>query len=95
MQHLSITNLKIKELLYRSWYRGCKETDILLGEYVRKNHEKFSDSEISLLEELMQESDTDIYNWVSGIAQSPAKYLNLIENITKFNIENGAKKISA
>lgn len=95
MQHLSITNLKIKELLYRSWYRGCKETDILLGEYVRQNHEEFSDSEISLLEELMQESDTDIYNWISGTSQIPSKYLNLIENITKFNIENAAKKISA
>lgn len=92
MQHFSNTNFNIKELLYKSWYRGCKETDILIGNFVREYHESFTNSDLALLKELMEESDHDMYNWIVGISKSPAKYAELISRITEFNISNARKK---
>ena len=38
--------LLIKKLLYRSIHRGCKETDILLGNFAIARTESFDDSKL-------------------------------------------------
>ena len=36
----------IKQLLYRSVHRGCKETDFLVGEYAKSELGKINDLEL-------------------------------------------------
>ncbi len=57
---------QIKRLIYQSWYRGCKETDRILGYFVKANIYDFSDEQIIMLEELMMENDADIFAWVTN-----------------------------
>jgi antitoxin CptB len=64
---------RIKKLLYRSWYRGCKETDQILGGYAKKHIEKFSDKELDELEEILEQNDNDIYDWLSNKKEMPAE----------------------
>lgn len=94
MQHFSNTNLnnEIKELLYKSWYRGCKETDILIGNYVRSNAESMEKPEIEDLKKLMEENDYDIYNWITGTQEAPRHLKNLISKMSQFNISNARSK---
>ena len=58
----NIAQLK-KRLLYRSEYRGTKEMDLLLGNFVKKNIDKFSYIELKDLENLMKIDDEILEKW--------------------------------
>ena len=55
-------NLK-KQIIYRSTHRGTKEMDLLLGNFVKKNVDIFSDLELKYLNDLMQIEDEILYKW--------------------------------
>ena len=60
-----MTNKKIlkKQIIYRSTHRGTKEMDLLLGDFVKKNINIFSDSELKDLENLMIIEDEILQKW--------------------------------
>ena len=55
-------NLK-KQIIYRSNHRGTKEMDLLLGNFVKKNIDKFNDLELQDLENLMKIDDEILSKW--------------------------------
>ena len=76
-------------LIYKSWHRGSKETDILLGNFARMEIHSLNDSELSIYGELIEEDDWDIYEWIlSESANLPPKYSEIIKKIRDFNIKN-------
>ncbi len=62
---------RIKKLLYQSWYRGCKETDQIIGGYAKKHIENMSDAELDELEEILAQNDNDLYDWLSNKKPTP------------------------
>jgi len=60
-----MTNKEIlkKQIIYRSKHRGTKEMDLLLGSFVKKYIDKFSDIELNHLEKLLFIEDEVIYKW--------------------------------
>ena len=58
----NIDNLK-KKILYRSKYRGTKEMDLLLGNFVNKNIDKFNDIELKELDKLLKIDDEILQRW--------------------------------
>ena len=62
---------RVKKLLYRSWYRGCKETDKIIGGWAKKNSEHLSDTQLDELEAILAEHDRDIYDWLTGKIEAP------------------------
>jgi antitoxin CptB len=77
--------LLIKQLIYRSNYRGCKETDILLGRFFSKKHPEFSADDLKLYDQFITEDDLLIYDWVLSKIEPPKQYSDLINNIRKFH----------
>jgi antitoxin CptB len=63
--------LWLKRLTYRSWHRGCKETDIVLGTYCDQAIAGLSVPELQLYEEFLDEDDADIWNWLTHKAPCP------------------------
>ncbi len=57
-----LENLK-KKLLYRASYRGTKEMDILLTNFVKKNINKFNDQQLKDLEAFLKFEDEVILNF--------------------------------
>lgn len=55
-----------KRLLYQSWYRGCKETDKVLGSFARQYIHQFGVKELGEFEAILNEQDWDIWNWITG-----------------------------
>ncbi len=53
----------LKKLLYQSCNRGCKETDLIIGQFAKLNLDKMSNSELTLFEEILHMNDADIYDW--------------------------------
>ncbi len=60
-----MTNKEIlkKQIIYRSTHRGTKEMDLLLGNFVKKNIDKFTDSELKDLKNLMEVEDEILQRW--------------------------------
>lgn len=61
----------LNRLRYRSWHRGSKETDLILGHYCDRFIESLSDAELTLFEAFLDEDDGDIWNWVTEKTPCP------------------------
>jgi antitoxin CptB len=67
---------KRKRLIYRSWHRGTREMDLLLGTFADKNVQGFTKSEIEMYEALLEQNDPDLYGWITGQQETPANVIN-------------------
>ena len=52
-----------KRLLYRASYRGTKEMDILLGQFVKKYIDEFNEAYLNELENFLKYEDEVILNF--------------------------------
>ncbi len=77
--------IKIKKLLYQSWYRGNKETDKILGNFAKAKLESFSDKQLDEFEHILSQDDDNIYAWVCGKQKIPQKLKNnsVLKNLVK------------
>jgi antitoxin CptB len=64
-------DIRRKRLIYRSWHRGTREMDLILGGFADKYVNGFSDRELDQYEEILTCSDPDLYNWVTGRETAP------------------------
>ncbi len=55
-----------KRLKFRSWHRGMREMDLLLGRFADRFLDAYGEDDLNLYEEILEISDPDLYNWVSG-----------------------------
>ena len=56
-----------KKIIYRSNYRGTKEMDKLLGGFVKKYINSLNESDLILLENLLDIDDNNLYNFYNGL----------------------------
>ncbi len=61
-----------RKLAFRSWHRGTKEMDLLLGRFADAHLPGFAPAELELYAALLTENDPDLYDWVTGKAEPPA-----------------------
>ena len=61
-----------RKLMFRSWHRGTRESDLLLGRFADAHVPSFDAGQLDRFEALLSESDPDIYDWVTGRQQPPA-----------------------
>ncbi len=67
---------KRKRLIFRSAHRGTKEMDLILGSFAAQHVLGFSEGELELYEEVLQQNDPDLYNWISGKEKPPANVIS-------------------
>lgn len=82
---------KRKLLLYRSWHRGCKETDLLLGRFAKEHIEILTEEELEQYESVVTMDDNNLYKLLtSGINPNHPKLVNKIIsfNLKRNNISN-------
>ena len=75
---------RLKRLRMRSWHRGIKEMDLILGGFADDEMSKLSLEELNEHELMMSENDHDLYNWVSGKSEVPPELLSAINRITTY-----------
>ncbi len=61
-----------KRLIYRSWHRGTREMDLIMGSFADKNVPGFSGPELEQYDALLELSDPDLYGWITGQESPPA-----------------------
>jgi antitoxin CptB len=70
-----------KRLIYKSSNRGWKETDLLLGEFTKRYIDDLDSSELKMLDLILDESDGDIFNWITKKTSVPEKHNNKIMHL--------------
>jgi antitoxin CptB len=72
-----------KRLTLRSWRRGMREMDLLLGPFAEAALPGMDGARLDLYEALLAENDQDLWAWVIGRTAAPQHYHALLAAITK------------
>jgi antitoxin CptB len=60
-----------KRLRFRSWHRGTREMDLILGRFADAHLAAMDRGQLDRYGRLLENSDPDIYNWLVGRGAPP------------------------
>ena len=75
---------RLKRMAMRSWRRGTKEMDLVLGPYGDANLAGMDEDKLKIYDQLLEENDQDLLPWVLGQFPAPAHLADLIAEIGDF-----------
>jgi antitoxin CptB len=75
---------RLKRMRMRSWRRGTKEMDLVLGPYADAHLDRMDQTRLALYDALLSENDQDLLPWVLGQREAPAALAGLIAEIGAF-----------
>jgi antitoxin CptB len=64
-------DIRRKRLLFRSWHRGTRETDLILGRFADAHIDDFDEAQLDRFESLLECEDADLFDWVSRRTAPP------------------------
>ncbi|HMB76574.1 MAG TPA: succinate dehydrogenase assembly factor 2 [Kiloniellaceae bacterium] len=65
-----------KRLRFRSWHRGLKELDLLMGSFADAHLGSFDAAQLTQFEKLLELPEPVLYAWLVGRAAPPAGLQN-------------------
>ena len=68
----------------RSWRRGTKEMDLVLGPWADAHLAGLGEAALVLYDALLEENDQDLVLWVMGTAVAPDRFAAMIAEIAEF-----------
>jgi antitoxin CptB len=83
-------DVRRRRLLFRSWHRGIREMDLIMGRFADAHLAALSDPELDAYERLIEVPDPDLYGWISGELPAPAEYQTpLLKRLRDFHFRTG------
>ncbi len=70
---------RLKRLRIRSWRRGTREMDLILGRFADAGLAELDAQALDAYERLLEENDWDIYYWITGAQPVPEAHAELVE----------------
>ena len=67
-------DVRRRQLLFRSWHRGMREMDLIMGRFVDIAITDFTESELAEFEQLIDVPDRELLAWIIGEADVPAAH---------------------
>ena len=74
---------KLGKISYRARYRSTKEMDLIFRKFWATFERSYTEDDLRIFEELIEEDDILLYKWISGSVGVPEKYKVIISRITK------------
>ncbi|MGA7490532.1 MAG: succinate dehydrogenase assembly factor 2 [Xanthobacteraceae bacterium] len=75
-----------RKLLFRSWHRGMREMDLIMGRFADATLEHLAEDEIAEFEQLIEAPDPELLAWITGQAEVPPDYdTALFRRLRDFN----------
>ena len=79
-----------RRLLFRSWHRGTREADLIMGRFADAHIEGFSDAELDQYEHLLDALETDLLSWMTGVAEVSAEHdTAMFRRVRDFHVQAG------
>lgn len=75
---------QLKRMSMRSWRRGTKEMDLILGPYADVHLAQMDEAGLAAFDALLEEADTDLLPWIMGQKVPPVAHAALIVQIGHF-----------
>ena len=63
-----------RRILFRSWHRGIREMDLILGRFADAEIAGLCESELDDYELLLEAPDRDVFSWLTFEAEIPSLY---------------------
>ena len=76
-----------KRLRFRAWHRGTRETDLLFGGFADRHLVSFNAEQLDRLERLLENSDPDLYAWLTRREPTPPEHENDVMALLRTYIE--------
>lgn len=75
-----------RRILFRSWHRGMKEVDLILGGFAEEKVAELSEAELDDFEVLLEAQDRDVFGWITGEFETPQNFATgLFQKICAFH----------
>ena len=65
---------RLSRAKFRSWHRGTREADYMIGGFFDRYHAQWTDAELSWFEALLDEDDVDVMAWALGTQDVPERF---------------------
>lgn len=75
---------RLKRMRMRSWRRGTKEMDLVLGPYADARLAGMTEAELQAYDSLLEEHDQDLMAWMLGQKPAPEAHAALIQRLAAF-----------
>ncbi|WP_435258308.1 succinate dehydrogenase assembly factor 2 [Thioclava sp. FR2] len=75
---------RLKRMKMRSWRRGTKEMDLVLGPWADAHLAGLSEARLDLYDQLLTENDQDLMAWILGNAAAPPHLAAFLTEIADF-----------
>ena len=75
---------RLKRMAMRSWRRGTKEMDLVLGPWSDAHLSGLGADELALYDRLLEENDQDLMAWLLGHQTAPDWAAALLQKIGTF-----------
>jgi antitoxin CptB len=83
-------DLRRRKLLFRSWHRGLREMDLILGGFADARVAQLNEGELSEFERWIDVPDRDLLAWVTGEEVVPADFDSpLFRDLRDFQLTPG------
>lgn len=79
-----------RRLLFRSWHRGTREADLIMGRFADAHVDGFSDAELDQYEHLLDALETDLLGWMTGVSEVPSDHdTTMFRRVRDFHFKGG------
>jgi antitoxin CptB len=79
-----------RRLLFRSWHRGTREADLIMGRFADVHIDGFSDAELDQYEHLLDALENDLLSWMTGVVEVPSEHdTAMFRRVRDFHMQTG------
>jgi antitoxin CptB len=79
-----------RRMLFRSWHRGTREADLIMGRFADVHLANFSDAELDQFEHLLDALETDLLSWMTGLTEVPPDHdTAMFRRVREFHFKSG------
>ncbi len=75
---------RLKRMAMRSWRRGTKEMDLVLGPFADSHLAGMTEDDLLVYDALLAENDQDLMAWLLGQTAPPARFRALLARLAAF-----------
>ncbi|MDQ6434533.1 succinate dehydrogenase assembly factor 2 [Mesorhizobium sp. LHD-90] len=76
-----------RKLLFRSWHRGMREMDLILGSFADARIDALTEAELDQYEMLLDTPDTVLLPWITGEQPVPdTRQKEILKKIVAFRL---------
>ena len=80
-----------RRLLFRSWHRGTREADLIMGRFADVHIATFNDAELDEFEHLLDAIESDLLSWLTGVIPVPARHdTAMFRRVRDFHLKPGS-----